>query len=208
MSYLEENWLLAIFQVWTTDKATAGQWFWSWGCLPKLVRCKFGTLPIVFFFSVPSWKCPSLKAAGFVCSNVWISFLIAARMSMLCFFCCVGEWQGIMTYEGPADSDRSWWRIHRDTILERLLHPVGLFYIHSPNMSLHENSCELCSYAVDGQDSKTRNVCWDHETMGPAGDYLDDAKHGFGKFTWPNMNARGLSLTCFHGMLVDVRIGG
>ena len=21
------------------------------------------------------------------------------------------------------------------------------------------------------------------------GDYLDDAKHGFGKFTWPNMNA-------------------
>ena len=73
--------------------------------------------------------------------------------------------------------------------------------MHSPNMSLHENSCELCSFeatvdmlkhklqqhAVDGQDSKT-------SLQSAAGDYLDDAKHGFGKFTWPNMNARGLSL--------------
>lgn len=30
------------------------------------------------------------------------------------------------------------------------------------------------------------------------GEYLDDAKHGFGKFTWPNQNVAGLQLWEIH----------
>lgn len=91
----KKSWLLdlAIFQVWTTDKASRrGDDFGvEEVCpyiLPKLVRCKFGTLPIAFFSRANEWKCLILKLqVSFV---QMFGFLSWSQLECQCcdFFVC------------------------------------------------------------------------------------------------------------------------